>query len=569
MDLRVERGDSRLNTSWSALLVSTQLEYIQIGDRYHYQGFLNERRKKLMDLVLAEMVTQSGKYIKEIANGVWLLLEESSWIWPAHLYLQKAGLGLPDPQQIVIDLGAGQTSAYIAWTQLLIGQKLSQISPIISKRIDYELNRRIVRPFLDDPHMPWMGFDSYRFVDSNVGNNWNVWINSNILMTALLCLPNTYRIQVIDRLVNSSDIFVNRYPNDGSDNEGPHYWVAAGGRLIQIISLLSSASKNTINWSSNKLLKQTGDYIWKVHINENHFFNYGDSGANEIPDSSVVFEYGKVFNDQTMKEFASYLTQLSGKDKIILDRLSSGELNQIGIQMSANVLLENIPPKAPLPLESWFPDLQLVTLRTTQESAKGIFLGIKAGINDDTQHNHNDVGSFILYVDGRPALIDVGSGTYTIKTFSPERYSIWNFQSQWHNIPTINGIQQGCGPKFMANSVKYSHEANISIFEADISGAYPYEAQVDKWNRKWTFNRTTNVVKLTETYKLTQFIKFSKIHFITHLSINKITNETIILGDNKTKLYIDFSENQVNVEMDCHLNDDPTIEQSNSYCITK
>ncbi|CAG2181167.1 unnamed protein product, partial [Oppiella nova] len=191
-----------------------------------------------------------------------------------------------------------------------------------------------------------------------------------------------------------------------------------------------------MKWSANQLLRKTGDYIYGVHIDQDHFFNYGDSYPREIYDPSVVLEYGK---------------------------------------------FEGIAPKAPQPIESWFPDLQLITLRTNEGSPKGLFLGAKAGANYDTQHNHNDVGSFVVYVDGLPALIDIGVGTYTINTFSKDRYSIWTFQSQWHNSPTINGIQQECGPQYKAQYAKYTKLENGGQFEADIAGAYPTEAQVKSW----------------------------------------------------------------------------------------
>ncbi|CAG2104372.1 unnamed protein product [Medioppia subpectinata] len=530
----IKRADNALKTKWGTLLAATQLQYLVDGDRYTYQGFLNDRRKKLMNLIVAQVLTGDKKYLNDIANGIWLIMEESSWIWPAHLYLQKAGLGLPDPRQTVIDLGAGQTSAYIAWAQLFVGKQLAKVSPIISQRIEFELNRRIVRPYLDDQHMPWMGFDGYEFCRWNVGNNWNAWINSNIIMTSFLSLNEPSRNDIIKRSVLSADIFTNRYPNDGGDNEGPHYWAAAGGRLIQFLSLMSSVSGNQINWSSNQLLKRTGEYIYRVHIDKDHFFNYGDTPAREIYDPSLVLQYGLIFNDNLMKQFASYLNHLRGSEGTISSRLQSGELNQIFIQLSANTKFAEITPKAPQPMESWFPDLQVITLRTKEGSAEGIFLGAKAGSNYDTQHNHNDVGSFVLYVNGLPALIDIGVGTYTIDTFSDHRYNIWNFQSQWHNTPTINGIQQQCGPQFKAQYAKYTKLENGGEFETDIAGAYPPEAQVKSWIRKWTFNRNTNTVVLTEKYVL-------------------------ILENKSTKLYMSYDSIQNDVEVDRHDTQDPSI----------
>ena len=68
-------------------------------------------------------------------------------------------------------------------------------------------------------------------------------------------------------------------------------------------------------------------------------------------------------------------------------------------------------------------------------------LAVKAGDNADS-HNHNDTGSFTVYKNGLPLIIDVGVESYTQKTFSPRRYEIWTMQSAYHNLPTINDIMQ-------------------------------------------------------------------------------------------------------------------------------
>ena len=63
-------------------------------------------------------------------------------------------------------------------------------------------------------------------------------------------------------------------------------------------------------------------------------------------------------------------------------------------------------------------------------------LAAKAGNNADS-HNHNDVGSFTVYKDGTPLIIDLGVETYRAQTFSDKRYEIWTMQSQFHNLPTF------------------------------------------------------------------------------------------------------------------------------------
>ncbi len=90
--------------------------------------------------------------------------------------------------------------------------------------------------------------------------------------------------------------------------------------------------------------------------------------------------------------------------------------------------------------------------RSSEGSAEGLYLAAQGGHNAES-HNHNDVGNFIVYADGEPAIIDVGVETYTAKTFSAQRYEIWTMQSAYHNLPTVNGVMQGAGRQFEARDV--------------------------------------------------------------------------------------------------------------------
>jgi hypothetical protein len=74
------------------LLKATQyLEYVTIGNRVNFEATDTTRRVHLVDLAIGEMLTKKGTYINQLCNGLWLILEESTWESPGHLYIQKAG----------------------------------------------------------------------------------------------------------------------------------------------------------------------------------------------------------------------------------------------------------------------------------------------------------------------------------------------------------------------------------------------------------------------------------------------------------------------------------------------
>jgi hypothetical protein len=132
---------------------------------------------------------------------------------------------------------------------------------------------------------------------------------------------------------------------------------------------------------------------------------------------------------------------------------------------------------------------------------------MKGGTNGES-HNHNDVGSFIIYADNEPLFIDPAVGEYTAKTFSKDRYSIWTMQSQYHNLPQINGVDQKDGQEYAAKMI--SHKAGQLTL--DIAGAYPEEAQVKSWKR--SISSKKEGVTLTEDYELGAYREPMKLMFI-------------------------------------------------------
>ena len=175
-------------------------------------------------------------------------------------------------------------------------------------------------------------------------------------------------------------------------------------------------------------------------------------------------------------------------------------------------------------------------------------------------HNHNDVGNFVIYVDGQPAVIDVGGGTYNAKYFGPDRYTIWNLQSQWHTCPTINGVQQHAGIKYKANNVSYTSKPGSGTFVADLSAAYPKEAAVKSWVRSLVFDGTKDVINMSETYSLEKVVKPFELNFVTVLDISyEEKSGEVVLKNDKIKLTMNFDKNLFDVKTDRPPAKDPKI----------
>ena len=111
------------------------------------------------------------------------------------------------------------------------------------------------------------------------------------------------------------------------------------------------------------------------------------------------------------------------------------------------------------------------------------------------------VGNFVVYIDGRPVLVDAGVETYTRKTFGPDRYEIWTMQSAYHSLPTVNGVMQHPGRDFSAKDVAYKADEDAAELRLDIAGAYPETAGIVSWTRTVRLNRGKDVL-VTDVYEL-------------------------------------------------------------------
>lgn len=523
----LKAADKALAFDWPALPAMLYLQYRDNGNRSNFENVQSERRKVLATLVAGELAGGNGKYIPQIVNGLWIIMEESTWVLPAHVGVQKAGSGLPDPAEPVVDLVAGETAATLSWTQFLLHDQLDKLSPIVNKRITYELQHRIIEPFLQRNDFWWMGFKG------GLVNNWNIWINTNVLQTALLSINETdIRNKVIEKAIRSADNFVNGYPNDGGCDEGPTYWGHAGGKLIEFITLLSDASAHKFNWSNNELIHQIGAYIYKMHIDSSRFVNFADASASTVPPPHTVYLYGLAFHDPLLINFAAYLSRLDNTDSI---RIKAPSLAFFIYNLEFRDALLAARAVAPYAAVNWLPDLQVLSMRSQAGAAKGLFFAALGGHNAES-HNHNDVGNFVLYMDGKPALIDVGVGTYTKQTFSADRYKLWFMQSQWHNCPTINGVQQKDGRRFQANEVQFSNN-KLSM---DIAAAYPEAAMVQSWKRTFTFSAAKTSLQLQEAYQLKEWKEPFLLHFITALPADTNTPGKVILKGTTASLSMTY-----------------------------
>lgn len=498
----IRRGERALEFAWPSLPATVFLEVARTGNRYNYQQIHFERRNKVVELVMAECIEGQGRFVDAAVNGLWLVCEESYWGVPAHLTMQGAGRGLPDTAEPTVDLFAAETAALLAWALYLIGPHLDDVSPLIRPRIEREIDHRILTPNLERDDFGWMGFAN----PDHRPNNWNPWINSNWLTCALLVEPDPQRrTDTVVKIMRSLDKFIDPYPSDGGCDEGPGYWGRAGASMFECLELLHGATGGQVDVFGEPLVREMGQFIYRTHIADDYYVNFADAAALIQPDPALIYRYGRAIADPDMMAMGAWTAHRQN----LIDPPPTDDVNgdkparSLGRDLPTLTSLSAIAQAeayAPLPRDVFLPVIEVMVARDSARSTEGFFIAAKGGHNAES-HNHNDIGQYVIFIDGLPVLVDAGVETYTTKTFSPQRYDIWTMQSAYHNLPTINGVMQSPGETFAAREVQYTADDGAAEFSLDIAGAYPPEAGLKTWRRTVRLDRGQGV-QIDDQYQL-------------------------------------------------------------------
>ena len=471
----VAAAEPHLGMAWPALPASTFLEFRRNGNRSRFEAPHFERRLALIHLVLAECVEGRGRFLDDIVNGIWAICEESFWGVSAHNARHSPrfqGSALPDTSFHEVDLFAAETGALLAWTHYLLAPQLSVELPVVADRIEREVRARILEPYRSVDVWNWLGK-----VRRPV-NNWNPWIHSNILACNLLLERDaTSRESTVHRIVEGLDTFLDGYHADGGCDEGTSYWGRAGASLFDCLETLRTATNGQLDGFQIPLVQEIGRYIYRMHIDDSWYVNFADGSAKNVIEGGLVYRYGKRIADPKMMAQGAYAVRHTHQ--------RPGRGSSIARVMGA--LFEPVPEqerdvRPPYIRQHWFDGIQVLVAREQDGTPQGLFLAAKGGHNAES-HNHNDVGHFVVALDGHPVLIDVGVETYTRQTFGPERYTIWTMQSAYHNLPLVNGVHQAAGREFAARDVSAHVEDESAALTLDIAGAYPPEAGIQRWQR--------------------------------------------------------------------------------------
>lgn len=543
----IEQGEKALLYKWQVVTATNYLEFDKSGSRDIMQKPYFENVSNLEALILAELAEGKGRFIEPMIDGVWYMCEMTSWALSAHVNGgQKENTALPSFRTNSIDLFVGDLGALLAWTYYFFNEEFDKIQPLISQRLYTNLDERIIKPFMTRSDFWWQAFYSN---PETMVNNWNPWCNFNVL-AVLLLIEDDERdlVEGVYRTMLSVDKFINYTNEDGACEEGPSYWGAAAGKMFDYLDLLHKATGGKVSVFDEGIIKNMGEYIAKSYVGNGWVVNFADASARGGGRPGLIFRYGKAVESTKMQQFAAYLLKRDGeKNTFKMDRNMYGTIENLVY----NTELPETSPAVPQEPFTWYPETEFCYMR----NASGLFFAAKGGHNGES-HNHNDMGTFSFYVDNIPMIIDIGVGTYTRQTFSNERYSIWTMQSDYHNLPVINGVSQAFGSNYQSKNVSVNESK--STFSVDLAGAYPQEAQVKKWKRSYRLY-PTNKLLIEDEFDLSEIKAANQLNFMTWGKPDIKADGLVTIEKDGRKIQLKYNVQQFNIEVETVEISDPKL----------
>jgi hypothetical protein len=467
--------------------------FIRDGDRTHYETPYFLKRTNLAAAALRLFLGQIE--LKDVVQDyVWNICEETNWVLPAH-------------ENVEIDLFAAETGFMLADMLNLLGDTLDAE---VRSRVRIEIERRIFDRYLRFCRLYWW---------YQGPNNWNGVCNSSVAATFLLLEPEPGRVaRALELALAGLRTFLDTaFEQDGSSTEGVAYWHYGLINFVSLSEMLRARTNGAIDLLDSDRIRKIAAYPAKMLLSASRFATFSDC------DDALNFNPGII----------ARLMLRTGEQSLanLLTPPVPAERNWRLTMMLRNILWWDGQYHEVGPIADAYQPLGGVA-RLVAQTPDGVpvAMAIKAGHNAEN-HNQNDVGSFILHVDGETFLTDPGRGLYTRQYFGPERYENIFANSYGHSVPRIGGQLQKVGRESCGEIVSVETGGPVKRVEIEFARAYPM-ANLVSARRQVTLD-PNGVVELFDTFRFSEKPVEVEEALITWLEVETNGATAVIHGERR------------------------------------
>lgn len=427
-------------------------------------------RKRQVAFLLAEAIHDTGEFIPHIKSDTEQLAKLRTWTHPGN-DLKRLNFDL---KTVEPDLGVIHFADNLAQTDFILGARLPAD---VRALIRTEINRRVLVPTRQRIET---GRDIYWWI--NVKHNWNAVCLSSLADMAAALLPDgndrAWWFAFGESLVKNFRDGIN---DDGLCTEGIGYWSYGFMHYMFMSELLRYATNGAIDLLDEPKMLRAAAFPDRVEIQPNVFPTYSDCALDAQP-----YFWVRRWLDNRKGTTGHATEPVTGVDPFAT----------MLFQFTAEPILwmfRTYDPRAPRRtalapgLRHWFSASSLLVSRpgpATKRQFSATLLGGNNGVN----HNHNDLGTFTVVLDGRTLVVDPGAEIYSFRTFSTHRYDSNLLNSYGHPVPKVAGHLQEAGAEHHARVLtkEFTDDTDRVVF--DLRYAYDIPT-LRKLEREYLYDR--------------------------------------------------------------------------------
>ena len=472
------------------------------GDRTQFEfdpekGYFTVRGHLESKVIGAWLYPEREDILVALQDTIWAICDEYTWSLPACLSGNEALRANLQEDSYTVDLFAAETADTLAEALMLLGDRLD---PIVIKRVQRELKKRVIDRF-ETGNFHWL----------NGRSNWAAVCGGSIGMACMCEIDDNERLgRLLEKVMISMRSFVDSFSDDGACLEGSGYWSYGFGYFSCFADTLYKRTGGEINLFAEPRIHDIALFPQKCCFYGNRGVSFSDSGSSMSLNLGLTHMLSHHYSDMFVPEGVRLVCGIGIGGchrfaRTIRDALwaPDGEIKRT-------------PPEScyMLPAAQWY----------IASGKDNVGVAAKGGHNAEP-HNHNDIGNFLIYKNGVEIISDLGSGEYTKKYFSRERYQLANCGSQGHCVPVIGGLYQHEGAQYRA--------ADFSIDESgvrmDIAPAYGL-GDGNSVIREIRFDKDAGQLTVSDSFSLSEAPKDIIERFVSRIQ-PKQTDDGVVFGN--------------------------------------
>jgi hypothetical protein len=442
-------------------------EYHHNGNRTNYQNALHKKYQRLHIFALAECIENNGRFIPPLEEIIKSICADKSWVYPAH----DTNAEIYDGKSIHIDLFSSHVSCELGLVISWLGNKLSAET---KKLIRNNVEHRTFKVYENAVKSGKKGRNWW--ITGN--NNWNAVCHCNVVCAALTLIEDaTVRAWYIAAAEKFITQFLNGFTADGYCSEGIGYWNYGFGHFLQLAEVIYQNTDGKVDFFTMPRVRNCAMFAFKMEVESGLYAAFADCSIGTKPNATFT----KYISQRLQLGYTNYEKYQNQPDNLKMTGVfcfpnSTSKIQKISPQ---NTPLEE--------LRTEFPDGGVMIFRPQYGYKNQLSVVLKAGHNAE-HHNHNDVGSYAVMLDGTTPILDPGGEVYTKRTFSNKRYDSNLLNSFGHPVPIINGQLQKNGYNASGKFIAKKFSDNFDTCTINLAPAYKLK-EIKKLERTFEFTR--------------------------------------------------------------------------------